>query len=162
MLSGTANGRSGAWAGYAACVLALLYAAVSFYWAAGGTAGLGTLGGQLEELGRARDQGIIALVLATGVLKVVAGVLALALVRPWGRALPRRVLLAAAWGGALLLTLYGGVLVTVEGLVVGGVITPPGPVDWRALRWHLFLWDPWFLVWGLLLGVAAWYHMHEA
>jgi len=142
--------------------LALLYAAVSFYWAAGGTAGLGTLGGQLEELGRARDQGIIALVLATGVLKVVAGVLALALVRPWGRALPRRVLLAAAWGGALLLTLYGGVLVTVEGLVVGGVITPPGPVDCGALLWHLFLWDPWFLVWGLLLGVAAWYHMHEA
>lgn len=95
MPSGTANGRS---AGYAACVLALLYAAVSFYWAAGGTAGLGTLGGQLEELGRARDPGIIALVLATGVLKVVAGVIALALVRQWGRALPRRVLLAAAWG----------------------------------------------------------------
>lgn len=28
-------------------------------------------------------------------------------------------------------------------------------VDWYALRWHLLLWDPWFLVWGLLLGAAA-------
>jgi FtsP/CotA-like multicopper oxidase with cupredoxin domain len=33
-----------------------------------------------------------------------------------------------------------------------------GPVDWTALRWHLFLWDPWFLSWGLLLGVAAWHY----
>ena len=35
-------------------------------------------------------------------------------------------------------------------------------VDWGALRWHLFLWDLWFLVWGLLLGVAAWQYMRRA
>jgi len=142
--------------------LALLYAGVSFYWAAGGTAGLGTLGGELEALGRARDPGLITLVWVTGVLKVMAGLFVLALVRPWDRALPRRALLAAAWGGALLLTLYGGALVAGQALVVGGIITPPGPVDWRALRWHLFLWDTWFLVWGVLLGVAAWQYMRRA
>jgi len=52
----------------------------------------------------------------------------------FGRALPCRVLLAAAWGGALLLTLYGGVLVVGQALVVGGIITPAGPVDWKTLR----------------------------
>ena len=163
MAGGASSGRSrsgGVWAAYAACALALLYAAVSFYWAAGAPRASAPLGGELEALGRARDLGLIALVWVTGVLKVMAGLLAL--VRPWARTLPRRAMLAAAWGGALLLTLYGGALVAGQALVVGGIITPPGPVDWRALRWHLFLWDSWFLVWGLLLGVAACYHRHEA
>ena len=26
--------------------------------------------------------------------------------------------------------------------------------DHKALAWHAFLWDPWFLVWGLLLAAA--------
>ena len=90
MPGGRSSGRSraGAWAAYAACALALPYAAVSSYWATGGTAGLDSLGGELEALGRERDPALIALVWVTGVLKVVAGLLALALVRPWGRALP--------------------------------------------------------------------------
>ena len=25
-----------------------------------------------------------------------------------------------------------------------------------ALRWRMLLWEPWFLVWGLILGLAAW------
>jgi hypothetical protein len=64
-------------------------------------------------------------------------------------------LLVAGWGGAALLSLYG-VLVVVEALVVGGAIVPSGSVDWLALRWHLFLWEPWFFLWGVSLGVAAW------
>jgi hypothetical protein len=27
--------------------------------------------------------------------------------------------------------------------------------DWTALRWHAFFWDPWFLLWGILLAAAA-------
>jgi hypothetical protein len=143
------------WAGYAACVLALLHAAMSFYWASGGTAGLSTVGGELEAMGRAREPALILLVWGAGVAKIFAGLLALALVMPWGKVFPRWAMLAAGWGGATLLALYGGVLVAVEALVVGGVIVPSGPVDWTALKWHLFLWDPWFFVWGVLLGVAA-------
>jgi hypothetical protein len=56
------------------------------------------------------------------------------------------------------LTLYGGLLVAVGALVLAGVIRPAGPVDRTALRWHVLLWDLWFLVWGLLLGVAAAWH----
>jgi hypothetical protein len=55
--NGASRPRStAAWAGYAACALALLHAAVSFYWASGGTAGLSTVGGQLEERGRDGSQ----------------------------------------------------------------------------------------------------------
>ena len=157
--NGTSKPRSTtAWAGYAACALAFLHAAVSFYWASGGTAGLSTVGGQLEAMGRESSPALSALIWGVGTLKILAGLLALALVMPWGRKFSRWIVLAAGWGGAVLLTLYGGVLVVVQALVVGGAIVPSGPVDWTALRWHLFLWDPWFLSWGLLLGVAAWHY----
>jgi hypothetical protein len=56
----------------------------------------------------------------------------------------------------VVLTGYGGLLVVVGALVLTGVLSPAGPVDRTALRWHVLVWDLWFLVWGLLLGVAAW------
>jgi hypothetical protein len=148
--------RATAWAAYAACALALLSAVPSFYWALGGTAGLDTVGGAIEELGRAHDPRGVALGAAAGVLKVAGGLLALALVRPWGRAVPRRLLLGAAWAASVVLVGYGGLLEAVGALVLAGVIDPAGPVDRTALRWHVLVWDLWFLVWGLLLGVAAW------
>jgi hypothetical protein len=44
--------RATAWAAYAACALTLLYAAPRFYSALGGTAGLDSVGGPTEALGR--------------------------------------------------------------------------------------------------------------
>jgi len=151
-----------AWAAYAACALALLSAVPSFYWAAGGTVGLDTVGGAIEELARARDPAGVALGIGAGVLKVAGAVLALALVRPRGGRVPRRLLGGVAWAASAVLTLYGGLLVAVGALVLAGVIGPAGPVDRTALRWHVLLWDLWFLVWGLLLGVAAWHYGRQS
>jgi Protein of unknown function (DUF3995) len=90
-----------AWAAYAACALALLSAIPSFYWAAGGTSGLDTVGGAIEALARARDPAGVALGIGAGVLKVAGAVLALALVRPWGRRVPRRLLAGVAWAAGV-------------------------------------------------------------
>ena len=154
--------RATVWAAYAACALALLYAVPSFYWALGGTAGLDTVGGAIKELGRSRDPAGVGLGIGAGVLKVAGALLALALVRPWGRPIPRRLLLGAAWAASAVLTVYGGLLVAVGALVLTGLVSPAGPVDLTALRWHVLLWDLWFLVWGLLLGVAAWHYGRES
>jgi len=150
------------WAAYAACALALLSAIPSFYWAAGGTSGLDTVGGAIEELARARDPAGVALGVGAGLLKVAGAVLALALVRPWGRRVPPRLLSGVAWAASVVLTLYGGLLVAVGALVLAGVIGPAGPVDRTALRWHVLLWDLWFLIWGLLLGLAAWHYGRQS
>jgi len=158
----TTRSRPTAWAAYAACALALLSAVPSFYWAAGGTIGLDTVGGAIEELARARDPAGVALGIGAGVLKVAGGVLALALVRPWCRLVPRRLLLGVAGVASVVLTTYGGLLVAVGALVLAGVIRPAGPVDRMALWWHVLVWDLWFLVWGLLLGVAAWHYGRES
>ena len=42
-----------------------------------------------------------------------------------------------------------------QALVAVGLIQPAAVADWRAFYWHLFLWSPWFLVWGLLLSLAV-------
>lgn len=136
--------------------MAFTFAAVSFYWAVGDRAGLSTLGGRIEEMALGRDPLIVTMVWVTGVLKVAGGLLALALVQPWGLRLPRHLLLLAAWGGAVLLTAYGVLQLTSVGLVMLGVLTPSQPIDATVLWWRLLLWEPWFLLWGVLLGLAAW------
>ena len=140
---------------YGAAVLAFAYAAVSLYWTAGGTALLATVGGTIEVVGRRSGLPAIALGSAATVLKAAGGMLALALICPWGRAIPRRWLLRVAGVASVALICYGALQVTAGALVLSGAVHPSGPVDRAALRWHVALWDMWFLVWGLLLAIAA-------
>jgi len=58
-------------------------------------------------------------------------------------------------GASLLLAVYGGLNVTAGALVLSGAIHPAGSVDRTALRWHVAVWDLWFLVWGILLAIAT-------
>lgn len=142
-------------AAYGAAALAFAYAAVSLYWAAGGTALLATVGGTVEDVARRGGLPAVALGSAATVLKVVGGLLALALARPWGRTIPRRWLLTVAGLASAVLICYGALQLAVGALVLSGAVHPSGPVDRAALRWHVALWDPWFLAWGLLLAIAA-------
>lgn len=91
-----------------------------------------------------------------GFMKVAGGVLALALVQPWGeKRFPRWLLMAAGWGGTFLLVLYGAVNIAVQLLVVAGTIEAPADMDWRGFYGHLYLWDPWFVAWGILLCLTT-------
>ena len=135
---------------FAAAVLAFASAAVTLFWLLGGTLGLDTVGGEIEELVRDRSAGALALGAAALAAKLAAGWVALALMRHPGR----RVIVLGLLGGGFL-ALYGGVLVIAGGLVLAGVIDPSGPRDEHALRWHVFFWDLWFLIWGLTLALAA-------
>ncbi len=151
----------GRWAGYAAGACAFLNAAVSFYWAAGGTFGLDTVGSQADELAALGNVGVF-IVWFAGLLKVAGGLLALALVQAWGPRLFRPwMLLLAGWGGAAVLVLYGGAQVGSLLLVATGVVEASDDMDWRAFYGHLYLWDPWFLVWGVLLGITAFYYTRK-
>jgi hypothetical protein len=135
-------------------VLAFGYAAVSLYWAAGGRAMLTTVGGFAATMSGAGGAGAVLVLSLVVAIKAAGGLLALALIgppRPWR---PRRELFIVAMAGSAVLVLYGMVQVAAEILVETGAITPRAP-DFVALRWHLGLWDLWFLIWGLLLMIAA-------
>lgn len=104
-------------AAYGAALLALLFATVSLYWALGGTALLNTVG-MLGDQARRGGPAVITVGLVLVAVKSVGGLLALALVRPWGQRLSQRLLRGLALTGGLMLTLYGGVLVLAGALVV--------------------------------------------
>ena len=142
------------WAAYAACVWAFIFAAMSFYWAAGGKLGLNT---QSEQILALMDETwFVAIVWITGVMKAVVGLVALALVRSWGQRFPRWLLLTVAWGAGTLFTLYGGANLIVRGVMALGLIETPESMRSVAARWHLVLWDPWWLLGGVLFLLAAW------
>jgi hypothetical protein len=88
-------------------------------------------------------------------VKAAGGLLALALAHRRGLGVPRGWLLAGSAGASALLVVYGGLNVLLGTLVLSGVIHPAGSVDRTALHWHVGLWDLWFLVWGILLALAA-------
>lgn len=96
-----------------------------------------------------------AVVWATAALKALAGLIALALVRPWGERLPRRLLLVAAWLTGALLTLYGIANLVDHARMVAGLRAIPPVLGERAARWHLVFWDPFWLLGGILFLMAA-------
>jgi hypothetical protein len=152
--------RSAVVAAVIAASLGAASAAITAYWAFGGTALLDTVGGEIERWGRERSAGVAAtLWLITGA-KLVGTVAPLLLVGvgarqlpAWTRAQPMRPL---GWIVAIGLTVYGGAL-TVGGLLVeAGVIDTADDADEHAIAWHAYLWDPWFVLWGGAFTVAMW------
>lgn len=132
------------WPGYAACALALGYAAEKVYWGLGGTLGLASD----DAFGDVRlwSPGLGD----TAVLALVGAVIALALVRSWGERLPAWLLLGGAGIGAVMLVPVG-ILGTSAALT-----SPPSAGNTIGLEPWVFLVEyPWFLAWGLTLGVAA-------
>ena len=126
-------------AAYAAFVWALVFLVPHVYWAAGGTTGLGD-----EPM-----EGALAVVnYAAIALSVLAAVLALALVRTWGAAVPRRALLIGAWGACVVLTLRGGVgLIQALAIAVGASDDEVPTIS--------LIFEPLFAIGGILFGLAA-------
>ena len=136
----------------AAAVLAFASAAVTGFWLLGGTLALDTVGGEIEEQARERSAAALAILAITLVAKLAAGALALALAD--SRTRGKRSLINLGLVGGVGLALYGGVLVIVGALALAGVGDSAGR-DEYALRWHVFFWDLWFLLWGVALALAA-------
>ncbi|HJS96967.1 MAG TPA: DUF3995 domain-containing protein [Solirubrobacteraceae bacterium] len=137
---------------YVAAAMAIASAVPSVFWTLGGTLLLDTVGGSIERLARARSVSALVLGATTSLAKLGAALLALSLVRPWGRRVPWR-LAANALTSALLVT-WGGANVIVGALALTRVVSPADGLDEYALRWHVYVWDPWFLIWGAALALA--------
>jgi hypothetical protein len=132
-----------------AAALAVASALVSLYWGLGGTRLIDTVGGSIERLARRGGAGPTLLALGAAAAKLVAAFVVLLLrLRPRSPGERRAVLNLNRLVGWVL-TLYGLAQVIVGSLVLTGGIHASATTDEHALRWHVFLWDMWFLVWGL-------------
>ncbi len=159
--SGWTRARRGLRLAQVAFAVGIAYAAISLYWGFGGTWLVDTVSSALPKLSHTQSALLLFIVWVAVVLKMIASFLPLLVVqagdpRPtaktwWGHSL--RLL---GWTEAGILTLYGLVLTAVELLAESGAIAVPPHADRLALAWHAYLWDPWFLLWGLLVaGVMA-------
>jgi hypothetical protein len=136
-------------AGVAAAVWALLFAASSAYWAAGGMLGSETVGSALAERAAARDPGFVAMLWAAAALKGLLVLLALALTCRWG-ARSGRLLRFVGWATGAALTVYGALGLADFGLMALGALGVPADVGRAAVAWYVFLWEPIWLLGGLL------------
>ena len=99
-------------------------------------------------------------VLAVGILCVIGALVALALIQPWGRLLPRWLLLLFAWLGGGILTLHALYGFVVHGLAAAGVLTWTQVQQWagapviplsteevqQLIRASMLIWNPWLVV----------------
>jgi hypothetical protein len=112
----------------AACLCSLLYAAIKLYFAVLGRAGFpgfpSSDDGTYDNI--ALRQTGLAAVAGAGAL------IALATVRPWGRHIPRLILLTATWIGFVML--IAGALSFLLAISIG-----PGPAGWLSLPVGIFL-----------------------
>lgn len=150
------TGRSLAWAGYAASAWAVAYAiGVRGYQGLGGTLGLA---GTFEDPAGMRRASLVA---GIGILLV--GVGALALVRPWGLRLPRRLVIVPALTGSAYAMAHALTAYVTKPLHAVGVVELR--FDGWAQRdetaqflWDLLFYEPWFLGLGVLTTLGAVHH----
>ncbi|GGU71977.1 hypothetical protein GCM10010211_42260 [Streptomyces albospinus] len=149
-----------AWPGYAAAVWGFVFAIPSFYWALGGLLGAESMvSPSLVHLAEERDPDFLVVLWLTGILKVVGGLVGLALVRrrAWGRGMSR-LLQLLAWGAGVLLVWHGALFVG-QGLLVEAHAIELAPELRGMSRWYTYLWGPWFVAGGIAFLLAAWTHL---
>lgn len=133
-----------------AAVCGLLHAAPSFYWAAGRRALLETVGSFAVELADSGEPGVTWMLLGVGLAKT-AGALVPLLdhlrlpAHTWVR--------VVSWAGVAALLAWGG-----AGVVGAWIGVLTGTASWAqpAMVGHGLLWDPLFVVWGVMLALALW------
>jgi hypothetical protein len=114
--------------------------------------------------------------LAPGVLCVVGALVALALTQPWGQHVPRWLMLLFVWAGGTVLTLHALYGYVVHGMAAADMLSwiqvqqwagaPVTPMSAEAIREvitaSLLIWNPWFLLGGVLFLIVGWYASRHA
>ncbi|WP_369185091.1 DUF3995 domain-containing protein [Streptomyces sp. Y1] len=151
--------RSGRlWVEGVAAAMAALYAALKLYWAFGGD-GLKSTIGFSEDLWHDPLFELLGL-WGTVLLAALGALIPFALVKPWGAVVPRWMLELPIGIGCAFTVLRGIAGIVQESLYLTGAISSHYPDVTGAeadtvARWSLFLYSPWFLVWGLVLGAIG-------
>jgi Protein of unknown function (DUF3995) len=143
-----ARRTSQAWS-LAAVAWCVAFGLLSLYWAAGGALGVDQLAASLQERADERETGFVAILAATGIAKLLGGIVPLWLAfRPHSRTVQKVLLFLCGAGGALL-ALYG-----VTDVVTGSIRAAQGTME-NAI-WYAVLWGPTWLLGGVLFLMTSW------
>jgi hypothetical protein len=142
-----------------ACAWALIFALVSTYWGLGGRVGVDQLALSIREAVRDNDTSFQVQNWIGVAAKLTWAGIAWLMVRRVTRY--RRVILVIAWAASIALILYGLIGMVEKALMVSGVIDVAASIGDNAVIWYLLLWDPWWLLGGILFTVATWSYQRE-
>jgi magnesium-transporting ATPase (P-type) len=138
--------RSSAWVAYAAALWAFIFGVFHVIWACGWYVGLD----QEQSRIAFRKPLFFAYDLVVAGVCFLAVPVALALVQPWGRRLPRSLLGSCAWLGTGLLVLRSG-----ASLIQMIYHMATGRFSVAAVG----IWEPWFLLGAVLFSASTWRFM---
>jgi uncharacterized protein DUF3995 len=137
--------------GYLAAAWCLLFAVPHLYWALGGSFALAVAAG--ADLADERPTWFVV----GGLWGVAAALLVgagfcVGLARWWPAGTLRRLTAALGWAGGALLVLRGLLVEVLLATGAGGVADTVGA---SQTRWSLLVWNPWFVVGGVLVLLAT-------
>lgn len=128
----------------------MIFAAAHVFWALGGEVGLDISAG--EQLATERPAWfVVGGLWGVALLCLVGALVGLGLSRRGVRGGPWRLLRLVGWGVGALLLVRG---IGVELLIIAGVYQVDS-VSAAQKFWTLALWNPWFILGGVLFGLAA-------
>ena len=142
------SGRPNPWVAYAAALWSLIFATFHILWAFGWYVGLDPEQARIafrRPLFFAYDV-FVAAICALGVL------VALALVQPWGRRVPRRLLRFCVWAGTGLLVLRAG-----GSVIQAAYLLSVGRLSFATIG----VWEPWFYLGAILFSVSTWQYVRR-
>ena len=146
--------RSLPWA-WLTFVWGVVFGALNLWWSFGGDFLLDRLGMRVQEQAAEGDTMLLVINTLGGLGKIAIGLLALGTISRWGRRIPRRLHLALLYAGGVLLMLYGGANWTQMLLVELGMVEVPPSIGAEQVRWYLILWEPIWIVGGVLMVLTA-------
>lgn len=138
------------WWGRIACTWAVTFAVLHFYWALGGGWGLSVSAGPLAE--ERPGWFVVVGLWGVGMLCLVGGMLGWLLARPRPHGLAGRAVKTLGWCACAVLVVRS---IAVEVLLLSDAAGQEIDVSPEQRLWTLALWNPWFLVGGLVFGLAA-------
>jgi hypothetical protein len=133
----------------------ILFGGLNLYWGLGGDFGLDRMGELIQEQAAEGSTSLLVLNTIGGLGKIGIGILALGTIARWGRAIPRTFHLGLLYVGGVFLVLYGGANWTQMLLVEMGVVDVPRSIGEAQVRWYLFLWEPLWIIGGVLMILTA-------
>lgn len=141
------------WSIYAGIVWSVLFAAMSFYWAAGGMLGVESLGGEIYRQAIERESSFILLVWVTGVVKLGGALLLLLLLKKPIHMKIRKVISRLCMIAGALMILYG--LANITTISLAGLQVLHFDLSAYAMTWRLIFWEPFWMAGGILYVLAG-------
>ncbi len=142
-------------AGYAVFIWSIVYMFPHLYWALGGTLGLSILKPSISEIPQWELINWIASAILTA-----AGLLGIVLIYFWNSKLLKGLLLTITWAGCSVAASHGIYGIIHRLLQIAGIIeVESGPFnvgEHAYVLWDLLLFEPWFLIEGILFAVLGW------